>query len=563
MKRIYTLILVALTALGTLAQKPADLNKAVVNVITYDAAGNILHNSYGFLLGSDGEAVAAFQTFKGASRADVINWQGQVSQVKRIVGASSEYDLVRFTTDIPTKKLIGLEPAATAVDKGQAAQVAYYSTAKKTLPEAATIKAADAYNGHFYYELSTPNEERFFGCPVLNAEGRVVALVQKNVQKDATTACAVDINFATSLTVNAMGIFNADLNAIRMPKLLPLTSEEEAYSYVYMLAHAQMDADLVMPVADDFIAAFPNNTKIYGDRATFLAGKGNYAGAAAELEKGLSMATDGRAELLNTQSVLMYNKVLAGGDDLYPAWTLDAALLSAQQAAETNPQPIYILQQGQVLFTLQRYREAYERFAEVNNSEMASAQTFYFAANALERAGGEGAEIIALLDSAVSRLDKPYNADAAPYLLARAQHLDNAAQHRRAVMDYNEYEKIVGTLNLNDYFYYLRMQAEIGSHMYQQALDDASTAILRAPTPAVKADYLFERGCLQLQVGLLDEAIASFDEVISLNADYADAYKLCGVAYGEKKQKQKALQYLQTAKDLGAENVDELMANYK
>lgn len=563
MKRIYLLILVALTAIGTFAQKPADLNKAVVNVITYDAAGNLLHNSYGFLLGTEGEAVAAFQTFKGAARADIINWQGQISHVKRIVGASSEYDLVRFTTDIPTKKLIGLEPATASASKGQMAQVAYYSTAKKTLPETTTVNAADAYNEHYYYELSTPNEERYFGCPVLDAEGHVVALVQKNVQKDATTACAIDINFVTSLAVSAMSIFNADLNAIRIPKLLPLTSEEDAYSYVYMLIHAQTDADLVMPVADDFVAAYPSNTKIYGDRATFLANRGDYAAADAELQKGLSIASDGNADLLNTQSVLMYNKVLSGGEDTYPAWTLEAALQSAEQAAAVDPLPIYTLQQGQVLFTLQRYKEAYDRFAEVNNSEIASAQTYYFAANALERAEGENAEIIALLDSAVNHLAKPYNADAAPYILARAQHLDNALQHRRAVMDYNEYEKIVGTLNLNAYFYYLRMQAEIGSHMYQQALDDATTAILRAQTPAEKADYLFERGCLQLQVGLLDESVASLEEVISLDSNNAEAYKICGVAYGEKQEKQKALQYLQIAKDRGAEKVDDLMVKYK
>lgn len=563
MKRILTLIIIATATIVAFAQKPTDLNKAVINVITYDATGKILHNSYGFLLGTEGEAVAAFQTFKGAASADIINWQGQTSHVKRIIGASSEYDLVRFTTDISTKKLVGLEPATNFIPKGQPAQVAFYTTAKKTTPDTATVTAADLYNEDYYYELTTPNEERFFGCPVLDAEGHVVALVQKNVQKDATAACAIDINFATALTVNTMSIFNADLNAINIPKLLPLTSEDDAYSYVYMLIHAQTDPNLVLPVTDDFIEAFPTNAKIYGDRATFFANKADYAAADEEIKKGLALGTGNRAELLNTQSVLMYNKVLAGGTDTYPAWTLDTALLAAEQAADVDRLPIYVLQQGQVLFTLQRYKEAYERFAEVNKSEVANSQTFYFAANALERAEGDEAEIVALLDSAVSHLRKPYDADAAPYLLARAQHLDNAKQPRRAVMDYNEYEDIIGSNNLSAYFYYLRMQAEIGSHMYQQALDDATIAINRAQTSSEKADYLFERGCLQLQVGLTEESINSLEEVIKLDPDYAEAYKICAIAYGEQKQKQKALQYFQKAKDLGAANVDDLMQKYK
>lgn len=563
MRKILTFIAFVIFAVASYAQKPADLNKAVVNVITYDAAGNILHNAYGFLVGAEGEAIAPYLAFKGAASADIINWQGQKAHVQRIVGASSEYDLVRFTTDIATKKLIGLELSATSASKGQQLQVAVYGNEKKSLPMATEVVAADKYNDHYYYELSTPNEERYFGCPVLDAEGHVIALVQKNVQKDATTACAIDINFATQLTVNTMSVFNADLNDIRIPKQIPLVDEEQSFSYVYMLLRSQSDLGIVLPATEDFMAAFPDNAKIYAERATFYANRGDYANADADLQRAIEKGGEGLADVYNTQSVLMYNKVLAGGDDAWPAWTLDGALEASQKAYETQPQAIYLLQQGQVLFTLQKYQEAYDKFAEVNRSEIANSQTYYFAANALERAGGDDAMVIAMLDSAVNHLEVPYTEEAAPYLLARAQHLDNSAQHRRAVRDYNEYEKLVGTRNLNAYFYYLRMQAEIGSRMYQQALDDALTAISRAETPADKAEYLFERACLQLQVGLLDDCIASCEEVIALNADYVDAYKVCGVAYGEKKDKKKAQQYLMKAKEKGAENADELLQKYK
>lgn len=563
MKRNIILLLTAVASIVAYAQKPADLNKAVVNVITYDANDNVLHNAYAFLLGSEGEVVAPYQAFKGAARADIINWQGQTAHALRIVGASSEYDLVRFTTDIPTKKLVGLELASTHASKGEQLQLAYYNNAKKSLPESAGITAADSYNEHYYYELTTPNEDRFVGCPLVDAEGHVVALVQKNVQKDATTACAIDVNFVNTLSVSTMSVFNADLNSILIPKQIPTTNEDDAFSYVYMLLHSVKDPAMVIPATDDFIAAFPTNTKIYAERATFNANRGEYALADADFQRGIEIGGESLSDLYHTQSVLMYNKMQTTAPEVWPAWTLETALQAAEQAYATQPQPIYLLQQGQVLFSLQQYEQAYEKFNAVNATEIASSQTFYFAANALERANGDDATIMALLDSAVNRLAKPYNEEAAPYLLARAQHLDNGGQHRRAVQDYNEYEKIVGTLNLNAYFYYLRMQAEIGSHMYQQALDDATTAISRATDAADKADYLFERACLELQVGLFDECIASSEAVIALDANYAEAYKVCGVAYGEKKQKAKAAEYLKKAASLGAERTDELLLKYK
>lgn len=563
MKKILTILLALFATINVMAEKANDANKAVVVVITKDAEGNILQKNYGFMLGPDGRLVAPYSAFNGAASATIINWQGQEASVKRIIGASSEYDLVYATTDVPTKKLINLERAASHATKGQAAQVAYYNTAKKSAPDTLTIKAADLYNEHYYYEVTTANEDTFFGCPIIDTEGHVFAVVQKNVQKDATTACAIDINFVETLNITSMSIFNSDLNAIRIPKLIPLASEEEAYSYIFMLLHSQQDEAIVIPATDDFIEAFPDNVKIYADRATFLAGLGKYAEADAALQQGIIKGGENLSDIYYTLSLLAYSKVLAGGDDTFPAWTLDAALDAAAKAYEAQALPVYLLQQGQVLFTQQKYQEAYEKFAAVNATETANSQTFYFAANALERAGGDDAEIIALLDSAVAHLAIPYTSEAAPYLLARAQHLDNHGEHRRAVRDYNEYEKIIGTLNLNAYFYYLRMQAEIGSRMYQQALDDAATAISRTVDAGEKADYLFEMACLQLQVGLTDESIQTCETLIGLNADYAEAYKILGVAYGEKKDKKKALQYLNSAKQKGADDIDALIEKYK
>ena len=95
--------------------------------------------------------------------------------------------------------------------------------------------------------------------------------------------------------------------------------------------------------------------------------------------------------------------------------------------------------------------------------------------------------------------------------------------------------------------------------MYQQALDDAATAIAFAKDDAEKADYLFERACLQLKVNLIDDCIASIDALLALRPDDAEAHKVVGIAYGEKKEYAKARQYLGKAKELGAEHTEMLM----
>lgn len=565
MKKINILLLTLACGMTAYAQKPADLNKAVASIITYDAKGNVLNSTNGFFIGESGEVIAPYQAFKSAVRADVINWQGQQSQVLRVVGASSSYDLIRVTTDVPTKKLNYLTASSTPATQGQTLQLPYYTTEKKALPESTTITSASPWNNHYYYEVSAPNEERFVGCPVLDANNQVMAMIQKNVLKDATTACAIDVNFALDLNTSALSIFSNDLNDVLIPKLVPTTNEDDAFSYVYMMLHSQLAPEFVLTASDDFIAAFPNNAKIYAERAIYQAARGNYAEADADLNKGIALGGSALGDLYNTRSSLMYNKVInaEGGNDAYPAWTLESALESSRQAYATSPQPIYLIQEGHVLFSMQKYQEAYEQFQKVNASELANAQSFYYAANALEHANGEESQIIALLDSCVTHLKTPYNADAAPYIFARAQRLDNAGQHRRATADYNEYEKIIGPSNLNAYFYFLRMQSELGSRMYQQALDDIATAIIRAASTDEKKEYLYQQAVLQLQVKLLDECITSCEQIIAIDSNDGETYKILGIAYGEKGNKAKANQNLLKAKELKAENVEALLEKYK
>lgn len=564
--RISALILgpiLFLLSLTATAQKPTDFNKAVFNVFTYDDADHLIGNAYGFFVASGGEAVAPYSLFRGASRAVVINWQGQQANVVRIIGASADHDLVRFTTDAPTKKLVALQPADAPAVKGQELRLLYYSTDKKSLPETTAVTAADPFGEGFYYELSAPNDNRFFGCPVIDEAGHVVAVVQENVQKDATTACADDIAHAMHLSTSAMSALGKELNDIHIPKAIPSTSEDEAFSYVYMLLRAQHDSTLVITATDDFIDTYPTSTKILAERANFFYNHGDYDRADADINRAIAIGGPQLAEVYNTQSTLMLNHAVTHHDSHWTTWTLATALEAAERAYATQPLPIYILRQADVLAAMERYPEAHAKYAEVCATDIANYETFYLAANTLELSAGDPLAVTTLLDSMATRIPKPYTTAVAPYIFEHARHLDLTAQYRRAVQAYNDYEAIMGPQNLTAQFYIIRMQASTNAKMYQQALNDATSAISRAATPDDKVDYLIEQALILLRVAYFDDCINACNEALAIAPDNADVLKICGIAYGEKGQKAKAQQYLSKAQQHGAENVEKLLEKYK
>ena len=158
-----------------------DYRKAVVNVITYDAAGNVLHSGYGFYLSAQGTAVAPYHIFKDAARADVINNKGKKAAVLRILGANSTYDLVKFSVDV--KETTFLPLTETPAGDADALYLVNYSTSKKQEPVYANVTAVTPFDGYNYYDISAANSDINVGCPLVDATGRAVAVVQKNVGK--------------------------------------------------------------------------------------------------------------------------------------------------------------------------------------------------------------------------------------------------------------------------------------------------------------------------------------------------------------------------------------------
>ena len=556
------LLPLALAFLPTLsqAQKPNDAQQAVVRVVTFNEKGDTLHTTYGYFASPTAEVVAPYAAFRGATRAVVTDTKGRQADVLRIVAASDNYDMVRVTTAMPTKKLPFLTRSTAVGVAGTAWQQTFFSTEKQAQPLATNVLSADANNVFPYYTMSAPNEEQYVGCPIVD-NGQVVAIAQRNLLDKAQGICAISAAVADSFRVNAAAALNSDFNAIRIPKQLP-TSENDAYSYFFMMLRTQRDSLQVQPLIQDFTTAYPKNGAAMLDLASYYARQRQYAEADAWLQRRFTLGGDGLDAVYDTQAQLIYEKALADSTN-YPTWNLEAALKAAEKSYALQAKPAALLQQGVILYSMKRDEQALEKFKAYNASPAASPQSHYFAAQVLMRMKVADSLIVAELDKALEIAEKPYKSgDVAAVLELRAYYNEKLGNMRAAVLDYNDYEQIVGSQRLSAQFFAIRAALAEKARIYQVALDDYSTAISRASTKEEREDYRINRALLCLRVQLWDDAIATAQQTIAENPQAADAYKIIGVAYGEQKNRARALEYLTKAQQLGDENATTLLQKY-
>ncbi len=91
-----------------------------------------------------------------------------------------------------------------------------------------------------------------------------------------------------------------------------------------------------------------------------------------------------------------------------------------QEAITLKDQPLYRQLEGDIYFTMGIYELAYESYTQVNESEVASPASFYWAAKAKEQIPGTNiGDLIVLLDSAIVRAGPEPTAETLAYLLER------------------------------------------------------------------------------------------------------------------------------------------------
>ena len=103
----------------------------------------------------------------------------------RILGANSMYDIVKFNTETD-KKTIALKSASQPASVGETVYLLPYSTQKAATCQTGTVTKVDTIGDKaYYYTLAMTTNEKTVSCPIMNANGEVLGLIQKNASDEA------------------------------------------------------------------------------------------------------------------------------------------------------------------------------------------------------------------------------------------------------------------------------------------------------------------------------------------------------------------------------------------
>lgn len=394
----------------------------------------------------------------------------------------------------------------------------------------------------------------------MNGNGEVLGLIQKNSDPESKESYAIGVTYASSLSISALSVNDFTLNSIGIKKGLP-EDESQALVYLYMAA-STLDRDSYLGLLNDFISQYPENQEGYLRRATCYINFGDdshNALAEEDLKKMLDIAKQKDDAHYNIAKLIYSYQLNKGDKPTYADWTFERALNEINTAIQITQQPIYYQVQGDIYFAMQKYAEAFAAYDTVNKSSLASAATFYSSAKAKDLMEGvDKKEVVALMDSAVARFNKPYGKDAAPYLYERAGAKTAVKDFRGAVADYNDfYDAMMGQVSAE--FYLIRTQAEMQCRMFQQAINDINKAIELDPQ---NVNYWVEKGGVCLRVNQTAEAVQALEKAISIDSQNAPVYRMLGYIQVQQKQTEKGIANLKKAKELGDEVAIGLLEKY-
>ena len=562
-KKGFILLFLSLLTINVYSQTPkwADkARKAVFSVVTYDGNDKILNTGNGFFISEDGVAISDYALFKNAQRAVILTAEGEKMPIKAILGANDMYDVIKFKVDITSKKVPSLTLSNAQLPEGSKLWLLPYSTQKVRSLLSGTVKETDKISDYSYYTLDLPLKEKMVSCPLMNEVGEVVAIAQKASGQDTTTICyGVDVRFANSQSITALSYNDYSLKQIGIKKALPDT-EEQALIFLYMVS-SQLNAEEYASLLDDFIEQYPNSADGYlrraSNRLVLSIENESLRQIENDIQKALQVA-DSKDDVYYNLAKLKYNYLSSSVNGDSEKWSFEGALADIKQAISIAELPVYVQLEGDIHYLNKDFASALVSYKKVNTTNLCSASTLFTEAKTLEMLEAPSEEILALMDSCVAQFTKPYSSDAAPYLIERARIRMQAKQARNAVVDYDEcFNAMLG--KVNDNFYNLRGQACLEAKQYQRAIDDFSKAIELNPN---ELTYYSELAYVNMRVGRNKEAIDILNKSLTIDNQYAESYRLIGVAHLQLKQNAAACEYFNKAKELGDPNVDALIDKY-
>lgn len=557
-KKILFLMTMLLTVI-TASSQNAIVKKAAqatFSLNTFRADGTPIASSHGVFVNSTGDAISEWKPFVGAAKAVVVDSKGKKYDVDGLIGANELYNVCKFHVNGTPE---GAAPAKQQAAAATKLWVASYNIKAPKLISASvetveSFSVSGASQQYPFYILKANLPEDMAYCPVINDAGEIVAMVQ-TVKENAVNA--ISALYPTDIQIQAIG---DGANTLANSLIAPILPSDYTNAQLALILSAQSrKGDAYKAIVEQFIKSFPQKPDGYQARARYRAGDNDFGGASEDMKKAISVAED-KAEAHNAYSMLILDKELYMQDVTADGWTFDNALEEAKSAYSIASEPVYLQQQAKILYAMKNFDEAYNIYMQLQNTNMAGPETMYAATQCRQAANAPLEEIITLMDSTIAVCPHPLTYQSAPYVFIRGSIYQEHGQYRKAVADYNSYEKLMVGNRLPVDFYYKRFLCEREGRLYQQAINDINKITEMAPTSSL---FFCERGSMEVRLKMYDEAIASANKAILLDRKNADAYAILGVAQCASGKKHEGMLNLEEAKSLGYEAADALISKYK
>lgn len=522
--------------------------KSVFTLTTFKADGSILASSHGVFISGDGVGICPWKPFVGANHAVVIDNRGKKYEVSCIIGANELYDMAKIMVKGNT---IGAAFAAKQATPGSVTWKVNYTVGKPAGKQMKVEKVEQFMNKYPYYIISNQIDDTDLGCPLVDAAGNLLGLLQKSGDKVSATGARL----AADMQVSGLTATDPVLRQTAIRTALP---DNEKDATVALMLAAQNDSARYMETINEFIQKFPLNPDGYTTRAQVEQKYNHFAEAAKDMNTAIEKSNPKDGAHFS-YAKLIYQKELYKSDIPYADWSLDKAIAETQTAYEINPQPLYKHLEAQIRYTKGEFQQACDMFLQLTKSTLRNPELFYEAAQCKMQLKADDKEILQMLDSAIAICKTPNTPSDAVYYIARASQLDKMGQYRKAMQDYNKYDTLrLGRVNAQ--FFYTREQCAMKCRLYQQALDDINLALRLAPQEPL---FYAEKANVQLRVAQYYEAIATATSCLSIDPKNPDAYLILGLAQIQTGQKKEGQQSLLKAKELGNPQAQSFIDKFK
>ena len=556
MMRTFNFLLFVLLATGTLfaAKEPKEVaaaRKSVVSILVYKD-GTLLRSGIGVFAGEKGDILSSYSLFLDADSAVCIDPAGKIRSIERVVGADDIYDCIRVRAAWD-KKIQPLAIADGAAATGASLYMVSYGKKKSGVIEPLTVAEVSTVSGVSYYTFNNKMHVNSLSAPVVDASGRLVALMQPASPTDSLQCYAVAASLAGKLTTTSLTYNGSLFNRIGIARALPAT-QKEALTTLYLLqglAYSDKKELFLTPLAD-YNRDYPQNYEGHLMLAEYYAiADSAFDKAQEEWDVALSIAPNSDDIYYNISKVFVGAVARYAKSDETATAFIDSAIENIDKALSVKSEPLYIQHKAELLFVKGEYAGAFDCYVALSRTNMSSAEV-YAAASKCKEALGEFDEAIVQMDSAIAMFGSLPVEPMAPYLLNSAMLKHKAGRAREAVVDFNRYESLrEGRLTAP--FYYMREQAEYDAKMYRQALDDIERAISMASEEPL---YFIEKARLCYRVKMVDEALSALSRAVVLAPENPDVHYLMGRCYMAKDDKESAQTALLKAKEYGHPDAD-------